>query len=183
MVMIVLAFLSGKEIGEAFSKGKLARERRQNSDLILSKTDDIKVGDTLPDHIFENLEGTTLLLSNLLSEKCVLIVIVEGCKGCIYEIEELKKASKNQEDDQYFIFVSWANPRVLIEIRDKYAISGPFLYDHRADYFSQFDISTSPFNITINKNRVVLDVLSGEMWKEDFEEIIEFNRKAELAEN
>ena len=94
-----------------------------------------------------------------------------------YEIQELGKAIQSEEDTKYFTIISSDNPRILAEMQKTYNVTVPVLYDHRRAYLSQYNIFTFPFNITIDKNGVVLDMLAGTMSAEDFREIIEYNQK------
>ena len=68
-------------------------------------------------------------------------------------------------------------------MKNEYALASPFLYDHKRAYFSNYDITTFPINITLDENGVVLDMLSGSMLKEDFQEIIEFNKQSSRRTN
>jgi len=143
----------------------------------------LKIGDTLENHKFEVLGGDSVWLKDLLSERCVLTVVLPECNDCITEAQELKFAIKDSSDSRHFIFATWDNPRIFEEMKKETGLVTRFLYDHRRAYFSKYDISTFPFNITLNEKGVVLDMLSGPMLKEDFEEIINYNKSLASKRN
>ena len=144
---------------------------------IAVQMDELNIGDTLKDHLFENLSGDSVMLKSLFHEKSVLIVVQPECPSCHHEIQELAKAIQSEEDAKYFAIISSDNPRILAEMQETYNVTVPVLYDHRRVYLSQYNIFTFPFNITIDKNGVVLDMMAGSMLAEDFREIIEYNQK------
>ena len=143
----------------------------------------LNIGDTLPNHKFEVIGGDSAWLYDLLTEKCVLTVILPGCEDCLYEAQELKAAITDSNDARHFIFATWDNPRTFEDMKNEYGLTSPFLYDHKRAFFSNYDINTYPFNITLDENGVVLDMLSGSMWKDDFREIIEFNKQSAAITN
>ncbi|MGH9878907.1 MAG: peroxiredoxin family protein [Nitrososphaerales archaeon] len=136
----------------------------------------LSISDTLPNHKFEVIGGDSVWLKDLLSDKCVLTVMLPDCHECLVEAQELKSAISSPDDAKYFIFVTWENPRTFEDMKVENGLTSPFLYDHKGGYFSKYDIHTFPFNITLDSQGVVLDMLSGAMWKEDFQKIIESNK-------
>lgn len=181
--VLAYAIYLGSGAGKYFRERMKAEDRLIFSEPFIAKMEKLKIGDMLPNHKFEVIGGDSAWLYDLLSKRCVLTIILPGCEDCHYEVRELKAAITDSNDAKSFIFVTWDNPRTFEDMKNENGLTSPFLYDHKRAFFSNYDITTYPFNITLDENGVVLDMLSGAMWKEDFEEIIEFNKNAELAEN
>lgn len=177
VAVFAAAFLLGDQTGEILGDLKREKEQREKTAVITSQMGELDIGDTLKDHLFEKLSGDSVMLKTLFHEKSVLIVVQPECPSCLDEIQELAKAIRSEEDAKYFTIISSDNPRILAEMQETYNVTVPVLYDHRRAYLSQYNIFTFPFNITIDKNAVVLDMMAGSMLAEDFREIIEYNQK------
>jgi len=180
---VSIALFLGTQTGRFLAEWGKSKERKLSNEIILSRMKTLKIGDTLDDHLFERISGDSVWLKELFCEKSVIIVVIPSCEGCHDEINELQQALRNPYDSKFFIFVSWQDPRLLEEMQKEMDIESPFLYDQETAYFSQFDITTSPFNIIVNKDGVVLDMLAGKMLKDEFQEIIDYNRQTATSEN
>jgi hypothetical protein len=177
-LVVAVAVFIGKGTGNYIWEKQKLRKKREYTEHILAKMQDLHIGDTLPNHKFEVIGSDSAWLYDLLTGKCVLTIVLPECEDCLYEAQELKAAITDSNDARHFIFATWENPRTFVDIKTENNLASPFVYDHKRAYFSQFDITTFPFNITLDSNGVVLDMLSGAMWKDDFQEIIEFNKHA-----
>jgi len=183
ILVLAIAIFLGTRAGNYFGEKQKLNDREQFSQQFLAKMEHLNIGDTLPNHKFELIGGDSAWLKDLLSKKCVLTIMLPGCQDCLYEAQELKAAITDSSDARHFIFATWENPRTFEDMKNENNLASPFLYDHKRAYFSNYDITTFPFNITLDENGVVLDMLSGAMWKEDFQEIIEFNKLAVAKTN
>lgn len=175
--IIAIAIVAGSYFGRFWGEKRLSNRQRELTSQITTQMGELNIGDTLKDHLFENLSGDSVMLKSLFHEKSILIVVQPQCPSCHHEIQELGKAIQSEEDAKYFAIISSDNPRILAEMQETYNVKVPILYDHRKAYLSQYNIFTFPFNITIDKNGVVLDMMAGSMLAEDFREIIEYNQK------
>jgi peroxiredoxin len=182
-LLIAIAAAIGSQAGKYFGKRENSKKKQVFAEQIISNMSDLNIGDTLPNHMFETIEGDSVWLYQLLSKRCVLIVSIPQCDDCYLEAEQLKSAKLDSVEQKKFIFVTWENPKLLDDVKKKLGLESLFLYDHKKEYFSQFDITVYPFNITLDENGVVLDLLAGSMLKEDFLEIIKINELAEMATN
>jgi peroxiredoxin len=183
ILVLAIAIFLGSRAGKYFGERQKLKEKSEFSEQFLAKMEHLNIGDTLPNHKFEVIGGDSVWLKDLLSKKCVLTIMLPGCEDCLYEAQELKAAITDSNDARHFIFATWENPRTFEDMKNENNLASPFLYDHKRAYFSNYDITTFPFNITLDENGVVLDMLSGSMWKEDFREIIEFNKRAGAKTN
>ncbi len=181
--VLAIAIFLGTQSGKYLGPKQRLREQVISSKQILAKMQYLHIGDTLLNHKFEVIGGDSVWLYDLLSKKCVLTIVLPGCEDCLYEAQELKAAITDSNDARHFIFATWENPRTFEDMKNENGLTSPFLYDHKRVYFSNYDITTFPFNITLDENGVVLDMLSGAMWKKDFGEIIEYTRSSAFSEN
>ena len=181
--ILPISIFLGIGAGKYLWQSTKSKQKEEISNQILAKMQNLNIGDTLPNHKFEVIGGDSAWLKDLLTEKCVLTIMLPGCEDCLYEAQELKAAITDSNDARHFIFATWENPRTFEDMKNEYALASPFLYDHKSAYFSNYDITTFPFNITLDENGVVLDMLSGSMLKEDFQEIIEFNKQSSRRTN
>ncbi len=183
LLVLAIAIFAGRLGGKYFGEAQRFREQKESSEKILARVQHLNVGDTLPNHKFEAIGGDSVWLRDLLTKKCVLTVVLPGCEDCLYEAQELKAAITDSNDARHFIFATWDNPRTFEDMKKEYGLTSPFLYDHKRAFFSNYDITTFQFNITLNEHGVVLDMLSGAMLKDDFEEIIKYNKRTAISEN
>ncbi len=183
ILVLAIAIFLGSIAGQYLRERKKVEDRLNFSEPFIAKMEHLHIGDTLPNHKFEVIGGDSVWLKDLLTKKCVLTVVLPGCEDCLYEAQQLKAAISDSNDARHFIFVTWDNPRTFEDMKKEYGLTSPFLYGHKRAFFSQYDITTFPFNITLDENGVVLDMLSGAMWKDDFQEIIEYNKLSSTANN
>lgn len=52
------------------------------------------------------------------------------------------------------------------------------LYDYEAEYDRELGIFTYPFNIIVNRDRIVEEIICGTLDEKDFESIIDANKAA-----
>ncbi len=183
LLVAAAAILIGKGTGNYIWEKQKLRKKREYTEQVLAKMQNLHIGDTLSNYKFEVIGGDSAWLYDLLSKKCVLTIVLPDCHDCIFEAQELKAAITDSIDARHFIFATWDNPRTFEDMKNENGLASPFLYDHKRVYFSNYDITTFPFNITLDENGVVLDMLSGAMWKDHFREIIEYNRTAVPSTN
>ena len=150
--------------------------RKRMTDQILNKMKTLEVGNTLRDHMFEDLEENKVPLSSMIHGNTMISIISPSCPSCIDELNQLKHTVHDSSDFKYFVFISSGNPRFLRDVRDSTNVPSLFLYDHRAEYLSIYNITTYPFNITVDSNLVVRNITSGAFLDDEIIDLIETNR-------
>ena len=72
--------------------------------------------------------------------------------------------------------ISPGNPRLIEEMPGLDGLHSPILYDHRAEYTSRFNIFTFPFNIIINQDLVISNIVTEPLTEEDIKKVIRENQ-------
>ncbi|MFZ5978996.1 MAG: peroxiredoxin family protein [Candidatus Zixiibacteriota bacterium] len=181
--VVAIGYFSAVKVAAYINHQKTAEREKINEEKkealtqgILNKMGSIAVGDTLPDHVFEDLYRTPVRLSDIVREKTNLCFFAPECDYCNDEMETIKLNAPTPEEQEYFIMISPGNPRLIEEIPDLAGLTCPILYDHRAEYNNRLNIFTYPFNIVINEDLIVTDLILEPLSREDIIDIIEGNR-------
>ena len=170
----VAAYINNQKTVE---REKIRDEKRESlKQDILDKMGTITVGDTLPDHVFEDLDRNPVKLSDIVKRKTNLCFFAPQCDHCDGEMETIKKYAPSPSEQEYFVLISPGNPRLIEEMPGLTGLNSLILYDHRAEYNNLINIFTYPFNIVVNRNLVVTDLITEPLSGEDIIEIIEENR-------
>lgn len=166
---IALALLAGGTFGwlgsqawKQYNNYKTKSTRIETTRAILDRMRTIEIGMTLDDHIFENLDESSIVLSDLVAADSVLICIIQPqCEACEFEIQDIDAHLRETGGASHFIFVSSANPRLLRDLSAECGSDMQFLYDHRGQWLAKYDIYMFPFNIIVDSNLVVRDIVVG----------------------
>jgi hypothetical protein len=130
-------------------------------------------GDTLTDHVFEDLEEQPVRLSDLVVGNMLISVVMPTCESCLDEMLYIRDQIDNPKDYRHLVFITSANPRFMRDIKEETGLTAAFLYDHRAEYLSRYDVQAYPFNIIIDSNMVVLDIFGGGLTQTDLAKVLE----------
>ena len=157
---------------------KKAKEERKEAftQQVLKDMGTIAVGDTLPDHLFEDLYHQPVRLSEIVGKKNILSFFTPQCDHCNDEMDAVKQYSSSPSHHSYFIMISPGNPRLIEEMPGLDGFHSPILYDHRAEYTSRFNIFTFPFNIIINQDLVISNIVTEPLTEEDIKKVIRENQ-------
>jgi len=164
-------YLNEQKRGELRAKGVRTTQR------ILERMGTVNVGDTLGNFILEDIDGNLHMLSELLTQKCVIAFIKPDCEGCLMELETIGLTIPDRSDHRHFIFISSSNPLHMLELRDNFGIKCPILFDEGRDVALRLKVLTYPFNFVVNRQRVILDARAGSMSAEDYLEIVAANKE------
>ncbi|MBD3403568.1 hypothetical protein GF420_11780 [candidate division GN15 bacterium] len=95
------------------------------------------------------------------------------CESCLDEMLYIRDQIDNPEDYRHLVFITSANPRFMRDIKEETGLTAAFLYDHRAEYLSRYDVQAFPFNIIIDSSMVVLDIFGGGLTQTDLAKVLE----------
>jgi peroxiredoxin len=180
LVTVVAALFLGSKVGDAINQRKLKKfeaDRAKMKQAVLAKMENVGLGNRVGDHYFEDLNRNLVRLSDVITDKTVIIFIEPDCPACIDEIEQIQRVVKDSSESRHFIFVSSGNPLHLIVLRDEYKIQSPILYDHKDEFSSWFKVSTYPFNMIVNERLEIEDVIPAQLAQDKIEEIINSDEK------
>lgn len=163
-----LISLSVKERNEKQWLQHRAELRRQ----VLAEMKTMKIGDTLVDYEFDDLDGRTIRLSSLVREKGAIIGIISpDCGACQEEVSGLTKLIPNSSLRSRFIFVSAGDVQQLQNLRRVSELTNPFLVDRNSAWSSNYRIPNLPFNVIVDHNLVVQEILPMSLAPEDVSEL------------
>lgn len=167
----VAAYLNGIEIEEA-QQGK-RQVRREFTESVLRSMNSLQVGQVLPDYQFEDLAYNPQTLSDLATENTLLIFFDPACEGCDDELAAINEAVTDSIGYQRIRLITSGDSGMVAAKVARFALHSPLLYDRSGDYFFQLGVFTYPFNIIINKERVIQDMIAGTLDHTDLTRFIE----------
>ena len=155
----VAAYLHGKEVEKALQEKR--QYRREFTQGVLKSMNSLQIGDVLPDYQFEDLAHNPLTLSDLTTENTLLVFFDPACESCDDELTAINEAITDSLEYRRFLFISSGDSVMVAEKVESLALRNPLLYDRSGDYFYQLGIFSYPFNVIINKDRVIKDMIVG----------------------
>jgi peroxiredoxin len=164
IIVAAIAWVLGSNVGKwvrAENRNEYSFRRQLHTNEIIEHMGTIKVGDTLPDFGFEDLDRRYWKLSQLVSDTSAVIFFDYHCDNCMEELEEIKKAVSAGVDAERFILISPTNPLYLQEIRDSLNVPCRILYDENRLYEDQLTIFSYPMSVIIDQNLMILEITAG----------------------
>jgi len=118
------------------------------------------------------LEGNHVELEKVVISPTFMTYFLADCHSCLEQLAFLSGQSQFIEPGLLFILVSHSNPFELKELKSRYKIEFPILYDHWNQFGSNLKIDTYPFNILVDSGLVVREIIPGELLESDYWEVI-----------
>ena len=174
--VVVLAYVLAVQAFTLYEKWNLSRNadqyRTQASEqtaAILRQMGTIEIGDTLPNFPFEDIDGKVRLLSEVVTDKTLITYIQPDCDACLIELERLKQAAKSQTDYAHILLITSANPVHMQKLRADYGLGCVILYDEERRFGSLLKIQSFPFNLVVNRQRVIEAIRANTLLPDDYE--------------
>jgi len=165
VVTVGAAYFLGWQAAVLWDKKSRADRRQEyrsqalaQSRAILDRMGTVEIGDTLSDFSFEDIDGNLHRLSEILVDNTLLIYIKPECDACLEEVARLSRVAQTQDDYRHFILVSTANPLHLRKLRDDHGLQCHILYDEERFFGNNLNISSFPFGLLLDGERVILNV-------------------------
>jgi peroxiredoxin len=136
----------------------------------------IEIGDTLPNFPFEDIDGKVRLLSEVVTDKTLITYIKPDCDACLVELERLKQAANGQEDYEHILLITSANPVHMQKLRAEYGLGCVILYDEERRFGAMLKISSFPFNLVVNRQRVIEAIHTNTLLPDDYERFFDETR-------
>ena len=140
---------------------------------ILEKINTIEVGASLPDHLLADLRQEQVLLSNLVDQKTLIVFFDPDCGGCRVEMENLSQVLPLLPEDPPLIMISTADPNLIEDVRLEFGLPDSFLYDSDGEFTHSLELLAYPFNVIVDENMVVQDVIAGALAQQGLRRILE----------
>ena len=169
-----VAYVLGTQAGALVNSRKVDRykERRaENEKAILEQMGTIAAGDTLPDFYFQDLNGDQVYLRDLINERALIMYFEPDCELCLVELEMVQAEVTDTSQFGNFLMISGANPLYLIKLRDRYDIRSPLVYDYEGFFHNSLKVFTFPFNLVVDKDLVIVEILAGGLTPDEVLEI------------
>jgi peroxiredoxin len=181
--VITAGLLLGGQAAHYTTANKFLADRTEKTTAILEEMGTIKIGDRLPDHRFEDFESNPVWLSDLLSKKTLVSFYYPDCEACVFEFERLQDACLDTADYALFLFISAADPQALADHKRGLALPLTVLCDQGSAYSRELGIFTYPFNVIVNRDRIVMEIIADALQDDDFKDIIKANDAAGAGRN
>jgi peroxiredoxin len=133
----------------------------------------IKAGDTLSNYAFEDIDGNLHLPSEIVTDKTLITYLKPDCDACLEEMERLRQAAESQDDYDHVLLIASANPLHLHRLREDYGLGCLILYDDERLFGSTLRISSFPFNLVVDRSRVILEIHANTLLLDDYERFFE----------
>jgi peroxiredoxin len=178
--VVVLAYVIGVQAAALFERWNLSRNEDQyhaqaveQTASILRQMGTIEVGDTLPNFPFEDIDGKVRLLSEVVTDKTLITYVERGCDACLLQLERLKQAANGQADYDHILLIASANPVHMQKLRVDYGLGCVILYDEERRFGSLLKIQSFPFNLVVNRQRVIEAIHANVLLPNNYERFFE----------
>ncbi len=135
--------------------------------------ENLSIGDKLPDYEFYDLDMNIQKLSEIVMDVTVLSFVDPTCGTCLDQSLTLQETIENPIDYMRFISISSTNALLLKEYKEEYGFKPLMLLDENKEYQHALGVTIAPFNIVVNDQLIVIDVVTGAMTREDIHKVID----------
>jgi len=150
----------GRVINEHRLDGLRERSTRATQE-ILENMGTVAVGDTLPNHAFEDIDGNVIRLLDLVDKYAVICYVMLDCEACLEEIYLTANAAGTPDEQRHFIFISDGNAVHFQRIRAKTESASRFLFDQGGRFREALQLYSFPFNIMVDDDLTIRVLRSG----------------------
>lgn len=145
--------------------------RAEMQDEIIRDMGTLKIGSVLDNHDFDGLDHKPVFLREVVTSTTVLSVIDPDCGVCLDEIKSISEILPRDVFERRLLFISAGNPRYLVELKNAYDLPFRFLYDYNREWLTKYNITTFPFNIVVDSQLLIRDIIAAQLVPEDLKRI------------
>jgi hypothetical protein len=167
-----LATVTGNYLGSAYSSRKARAERELITRDALKRIQAVEVGKRLPNHVFHDLSMNEVGLASLISGPKVISIISPTCGACEFQLEELSRYLPEDFQRNSVVVISPYHPPKLKMLRDSLNLKAPILFDYGSIYIDSLMINAFPFNIMVDSNLIITDIIVGPISPNDYRNAI-----------
>jgi peroxiredoxin len=177
VVTVAVAYILGVAAAGIVQKAREKKNRIAQTRVLLEKMGSgLDIGVTLPDAHLEDMNGALVDLSEILCERSMVGFVSTSCGFCKLEVERFNKLATDPKRQSCLILISDAPPADLLDFRNELNIQCQLYYDPDGTYQSALGVYTFPFNLIVDENRTIQDIIPGTPDEEVIEEIIVYKR-------
>jgi ABC-type uncharacterized transport system ATPase component len=171
---LLLGGIGGKLVSNSvrsYKENMHAQARVYLQTSVLEQMETLEVGDTLRDHVFEDLDLKPVRLRDVLLNTTIISVLDPGCEACLEEVAMLQHTLADSILRRTLIFISGGNPRYLSELMVSTNLPSMMLYDHHSLWLGSYKVITFPFNIVVDTELVVQRIIIGQLTVRDLKSL------------
>jgi len=174
--------LIGTEVGRYEGERRMRTRHAKKTQGVLKQMGTVAIGDTLPDHRFEDMNRNLVWWGDLLKGRTIVSFFDPGCEACLDEVDNLLDAITRPEDARYFLFISSYDRDSLALLAQAYGIASQILYDENGAFGKNLAVFTFPFNLTVTTAREVYEVSTDPITTDEFRLLIMKNHQTEAGD-
>jgi len=185
-LVVIVAYILGSATG-TFLRGReqkkideeyIAHRQASTEEMVEANSGSFRAGMTLPNHLFTDLEGNPVALTEVLGGRTVLTFYSTNCDYCTEEMELVRKLASSDEDWKRFVFISGDSTGTLSELRASMDERMQILYDENYEFCSSFfGFVPFPFTMIVSEEGTVEDFMAGKLIEREIKEILAFDRR------
>ena len=185
VLVVVVAYILGSTTG-AYIRGRkqreidndyIARRRADTQQMVETSSSTFEVGVTIPNHLFTDLDGNPVALTEMLNGRTILTFYSTNCDYCNEEVELVSKVARSDEDWKAFVFISGDSTEALRELRAAHDERMQILYDKDFQFSASFfGFVPFPFTMIVDEEGRVEDFMAGKLVEHELEDILAFHR-------
>lgn len=177
IVTVGVAYVLGVAAAGIVQKYRMKKFRAEKTQEILEQMGSgLDVGVPLPDVELEELDGNSIRLSEAVGARSLVSFISPDCGACKIALERIS-ATVSESDRAGFVLISDTDPANLSHIQDSLNLHCRLIYDRGGEYKNRLGVFTFPFNVVVDKELVIEDIIAGAPETDELEAIIEYNRQ------
>ncbi|MDH3891729.1 MAG: peroxiredoxin family protein [candidate division Zixibacteria bacterium] len=169
--VITVAVIVGVEAGNFYNERAAKQSRSDFTEYKLAQMQTLGVGGKLQDHTFENLEGADVRLSDLVTDRAIVLFFDVACGSCLVELEQMQTALADSLRRR-IILISHDDRVDLQEARTAYNIDAHILWDQDNFYAHNLEINNRPFNVMIDSTLTIKKIVVGVMEGSEFSDFM-----------
>jgi peroxiredoxin len=170
LAIAVGAWLIGTQTGHLYTaayKKLTAKSREQVTAEALDRMRTVRIGSSLSDFSFEDIDGRRWRLGEAVPGKALICFVSLGCQSCLDELAMLSEQVTGSRLMLTAVVVSSSNPLNLKKMRDSLHLPFPVLWDEDKAFQSSLHIDSYPFNLVVDSGLIVKNVIVGSLKRED----------------
>lgn len=161
---LVVGGVGGSLVSKSVRSQQTEQEAQMRVELqesVLRQMGSLEIGDTLQDHLFEDVHLNPVQLSQIISGTTIISVFDPGCDACLEEIATYQRCLPEAVLTKRVVFISAGNPRYIAELVESTGLQSHVLYDHHSAWLGSYRILTFPLNIVVDSSLVVSKIVIG----------------------
>lgn len=163
--------LTARAISERIEEAR--KTRRSDNAAMLEEMGTISIGGRLNDFRFVDLNGDSVLLSETVTGKSLVMLFDPGCGSCGYEIEEIENVLGQSGECDRFVLVGGGTPEEIRTYLQDYDINCRVVCDENREFIFGLNVPGYPFNIVVNRELEIADVILGAMIRIEIQDFLE----------